>query len=76
MHGDDIAEEHNRRLTSRAKGKAVLRSTGSPKMGNTGYYILAGIFGLVIVGMIGLATFGAPKYTTGDPRIALEGNRR
>jgi hypothetical protein len=76
MHGNGIAEEQNRRFSSRAKGKAVSRSTGSPKMGNTGFYILAGIFGLVIVGMIGLATFGAPKYTTGDPRITVEGNRR
>jgi hypothetical protein len=28
-------------------------------MGNKGFYILAGIFGLVMAGLIGLATIGA-----------------
>jgi hypothetical protein len=37
-------------------------------MGNKGFYILAGIFGLVMVALIGLATVGAPQYMANDPR--------
>jgi uncharacterized protein YjbJ (UPF0337 family) len=38
------------------------------KMQDTNIYILAGIFGLVVIALIGLSVAGAPKYPAGYPK--------